>query len=143
MKRITRNELFMEVAKLFAKRSRCSRLQVGCVIVKDNRIISSGCNGPLGTDKTVDYDIAGFCECDRTSPCANSIHAEHNAILFAAKKGISLEGAIVYVTHSPCRKCSEALIQAGVNLVVYGELFRDSEPLNYLEHNGVRTEQYG
>lgn len=118
MERISRGEQYMRIADIIALRGSCQRAQVGCVIVREGRIVSTGYNGPLGDN----------CEltCDTDNPCINAIHAEANAIYFASKHGISLEGCTLYCNYSPCKKCSEAIIQSGIVKVVFRELYRDS-----------------
>jgi dCMP deaminase len=137
MKRINRDELYMSIAKLYSRRSTCGRLQVGCTIVKEGRAICSGYNGPLKSNIAEDT-----CNCELSEPCQKSIHAEANAIAFAAKKGISLENTTIYCTHSPCIKCSELIIQAGISNVVYSEDFRSSEGLLLLKDNNIKVIKY-
>lgn len=137
MDRITKDELYMEAAKLLAKRSKCKRLQVGCVIIKDKRIISSGCNGIL--------DLPGsVCWCEEGTKCGdlNSIHAEANAIAFAAKEGLRIDGCTVFVTHSPCQSCAKLIVAAGIKQVIYLTAYRDATPLAYLKSCGVATFNY-
>jgi dCMP deaminase len=136
--RISRDDLYIQVAELFSKRSPCGRLQVGCTITNEGRIIVSGYNGPTKIERS-----GNICNCDKLKPCNKSIHAEANAISFSAKKGIPLEGSILYTTHSPCLKCAELIVQSGILRVVYKEEFRDKEGLLYLEFNGVKIEKYG
>ncbi len=138
MERITREDLYMGIAHLFSRRSTCQRLQVGCTIIKDGRVICSGYNGAL---KSVTH-LGGMCKCNIDKPCTQAIHAEANAIAFAAKEGISLKGAWLYCTHSPCIKCAELIIQAGITVVQYGEEFRDREGLELLTINGVNINKY-
>lgn len=132
--RISRNELYITIAETFAKRSTCGRLQVGCAIVKDGRIICCGYNGVL--------PLSPGCKCDLNKPCERSIHAEANAISYAAKNGIALRGSTLYVTHSPCLKCAELVIQAGIKEVIYKELFRSEEGLLLLNNNDIPTFKY-
>lgn len=149
--RITREELYITVAETFAKRSTCGRLQVGCVLVRDGRIISTGYNGPL-PPSTFIPSVGGkaipirmkntMCSCDLEKPCQKSIHAEANAISFSAKNGISLENSTLYVTHSPCIKCAELIIQAGIIGVIYKNDFRVNDGLLLLENNNIRTTKY-
>ena len=137
--RITREEVYAGVAELFAKRSTCGRLQVGCVAVKDGRIICTGYNGALEGER--DYD--GNCKCDLTKPCEKAIHAEANLISYAARNGIALDSSWLYVTHSPCIKCAELIIQSGIAKVFYGIEFRDAKGLNYLRENNIYVNPYG
>jgi len=135
--RISRKELYMEIAQLFSKRSTCGRLQVGCAIVRNGRIIASGYNGALPGDRNING-----CNCDLNKPCEKAVHAEANAIAFAAQNGIKLKGSTIHVTHSPCLKCAELIIQAGIFEVVYKELFRDDKGLLLLKANNIQIGEY-
>lgn len=134
MSRISREELNMEVAKLYSKRSSCLKMGVGIVAVQDNRIIASGYNGVLpGFEPTTGIDEDGN---------TRTVHAEANLVSYCARKGIALEGATVYVTLSPCRKCAELLIQARVERVIYLEEYRNSDGLELLTECLVEVEKY-
>lgn len=101
----------LQTAQLWAKHSR-AKLQVGAVIAKDNRIISHGYNGtPAG------YHNA--CENHLGQTLPEVLHAECNAILFAARAGISLFGATAYITHEPCAQCAAMLAQVGITRIVF------------------------
>jgi dCMP deaminase len=134
--RITRDELYLRIAHLIALRGTCQRLQVGCVITsKENRIISTGYNGPLPSDE--------HClKCDLTKSCTDAVHAEQNAIAYAAKAGISLEGSTLYLTHNPCITCAKLIIQSGIKVVKYSNLFRDVSGIEILIQNGVGSYHY-
>src|SRR6478609_210045 len=97
--RLNRDALNIQIASLIAQRGTCLRLNVGCVIVKDNRVITSGYNGPLKHAPHCSDKI-----CNTESACERAIHAEANAIGYAAKVGIPLEGTTLYCTHQPCHK---------------------------------------
>ncbi len=121
----------METAKLFARRSSCLKKQVGCVIVKDKRIIATGYNGVLpGMAPSTGLDDDGK---------THTIHAEMNAIAFAAKNGIKLEGSTIYCTLSPCEKCAEAIIQSGINSVFYSESYRDRTGIDLLIKQRIKV----
>ena len=118
--------IFMQVADLISTNSYCNRSKVGAVLVKDNRIISMGYNGtPVGMDN----------ECEDREGNTKSIvmHAEINAILYAAKVGIPTEGCTLYVTLSPCVECAKAIIQAGIKTVYYKEQYRNIDGLTLLD----------
>lgn len=144
--RIPRDRLFIEVAKLFSQRAICGRLKVGCVITKNSRIIATGYNGPLNMDHgyplVARESSLNDCTCDLSKPCELSIHAEANAIAYAAKYGIPLDGTTLYITHSPCLKCSELIIQAGIHKVVYDQDFRDNKGLLLLKNRYIQIEKY-
>ncbi|PWI58456.1 ComE operon protein 2 [Sulfoacidibacillus thermotolerans] len=111
------DEYFMEMAKLVAMRSTCNRKQVGAMIVREKRIISSGYNGSVSGD--VHCLDVGCKVVD--GHCIRTVHAESNAILQCAKFGVSTRGAELYVTHFPCLQCTKQIIQAGIAKVIYGE----------------------
>ena len=105
------NDYFKEIATVTAKRSACNRLHVGCVITKENRIISQGYNGFLPScvheSKMRDgHEMA-------------TVHAEQNAICDCAKRGVSCKDAIVYITHYPCINCMKVLCAAGIKKIFY------------------------
>jgi dCMP deaminase len=99
----------MEIAEIVAKRSAVETTKVGVVIVKENRVISMGYNGTL----------SGFPHVRKNNDQSKEVHAEINAICFAAKAGIALNGATMFVTKVPCINCVKAIIQAGINNIIY------------------------
>ncbi len=112
---------FLEIAKTFSKRSHDSQTQHGCVLVKNDRIISTGFNGfPSGfpDDKLPNM---------RPGKYVYIIHSEVNAIINAAKNGISTNGAVAYITGRPCIECLKALIQAGVKKLCIGSIGHQTE----------------
>jgi len=109
----------MEIAKIVAKRSTCDRRNVGAVIVKDKNILSTGYNGsPKGLPHC---DEAGHEMSD--GHCVRTIHAEANALIQAAKHGVAVDGAVMYLTDSPCYDCFKMLVNSGIKEVVYGEYY--------------------
>ncbi|WP_073837472.1 dCMP deaminase family protein [Micromonospora sp. CB01531] len=133
--RPTIHQTLIGVAYEFAKRSTCSRLHVGAVIA-DHRgvILSSGYNGAL----------SGEAHCNhvtRDEPCRLAVHAEANAILWAARRGISTEGAYMYCTHEPCYECSKMIIQSGIVTVYYSETYGRNSGLENFGYCGVHVEQ--
>ena len=109
--RISWNDYFMKAATLASVRSPCDRLKVGCVLVKNNRLISMGYNGFLaGTDHR---SIVRWGHEQAT------IHAEINAITDAAKRGVSIDDTVAYITHYPCINCFKALASSGVKKIYY------------------------
>ena len=117
-------ETFSEVAKIMAKRSTCSRVNVGAVIVKNGRIISTGWNGVPSKgkhccDMGFDLSTPEGQERHRKFSEENEIHAEDNAIGYAGRYGISCDGADIYVTVSPCLGCAKKIITAGITNVFY------------------------
>lgn len=121
--------LMMDTARLWSQRGTCSRLQVGAVLARDNRIISIGYNGaPSGNV---------HCLHVNDDPCAVSVHAEENVIQFAARHGLRVEGATMFITHAPCYVCARGMVNAGVAEVCYGEEYRDTRGLDLLRFSGV------
>jgi len=118
MPRASWHEYFMKIAEEVSTRATCDRLKVGAVIVKDNRILTTGYNGSL--PGTPHCDEAGHLLKD--GHCIRTIHAEANAVLQAARFGISLAGAVCYVTHKPCINCLKMLLGAGVATIIYREI---------------------
>ncbi len=120
-KRLPWDEYFMNIARVVSSRATCDRKHVGAVIVRDRTILSTGYNG----------SIRGMPHCDEAGHimedghCVATIHAEMNAIIQAARNGVRIEGASVYVTASPCWGCFKALANAGIRRICYGEFYRD------------------
>jgi len=114
---------FMKIASAVSERSTCDRATVGCVLVLDKRILTTGFNGaPTGQDHC---DEVGHLMVD--GHCVRTIHAETNAIIQAALHGVSTRGATCYVTHLPCIHCTKALINAGISRIVYQDAYRTDE----------------
>ena len=123
------DKTYIGIANLHATLSKATNLKVGCCFITKNGVIVGGVNG-------LPTLLGNECEEDGiTKP--ETIHAELNGILKAAKEGISLIGSTLYVTHSPCRACASMLIQVGVKNVVYGEEFRDTIGISVLKNAGV------
>lgn len=138
MNRISREQLFMGIADLLALRATCARGQVGAVLIRDNRVISTGYNGTPSGMGHCSPDIG----CDINYSCINSIHAEVNAIYFAARNGIKTEGCTLYCTTQPCKKCAEAIIQAGIIQVVYKNEYHDKSGLLLLNKLNIKVSKY-
>ena len=129
----SRELIYTQVASLIALRGTCQRMKVGCVITKNNRIISSGYNGPLSTESPCEM------HCNTLEGCTHAIHAEENAIMNAAQLGINLFMATLYCTHSPCVRCARQIVQAGIARVVYLEPYRDILPFEILKRAGIEV----
>jgi dCMP deaminase len=114
---------FMKIAYAVSERSTCDRAFVGCVLVLDKRILTTGFNG----------SPAGQPHCDEVGHlmvedhCIRTIHAETNAIIQAALHGISTRGCTCYVTHFPCINCTKALINAGMSRLIYHIAYHPDE----------------
>ena len=138
MKRIDWNQYFLAQAQLVALRSTCTRLMVGAVVVRENRIIASGYNGSVADgDHCIDngcYIVDGHC--------VRTIHAEANAILQCAKFGVPTNHTTLYVTHFPCLQCTKQIIQAGIKKVVYEHDYRNHElAVQLFKESDVHIEQ--
>ncbi len=133
MPRPTIDQTMLGTAEIWARRSTCSRLSVGAVLARDGRVLSTAYNGPP----------AGQPHCAHTDdqPCVESVHAEANALLWAARHGVSSLGATLYVTHAPCLGCSGLVINAGIVRVVYRDPYRSSEGLARLASAGLDLAQ--
>jgi dCMP deaminase len=121
---------FMKIAYAVSERSTCDRAFVGCVLVLEKRILTTGFNGsPMGQPHC---DEEGHLMVD--GHCVRTIHAETNAIIQAALHGVSTRGATCYVTHLPCINCTKALINAGIVRLVYSVAYRtDENAMNFLK----------
>jgi len=133
MTRATWEQYFMSIAKEVATRSTCDRKHVGALIVKDKTILSTGYNG----------SIRGMPHCDEVghlmenNHCVATIHAETNAILQAAKNGVMIDRAEVYITASPCWPCFKMLANAGIKKIYYGEFYRDERIFDVAKRIGI------
>jgi len=140
---------FMEMADLVASWSSCyqENRQVGAVIVKDKRILTTGYNGaPSGLKSCKERE-----ECLRKKlnipsgtrhEVCYAVHAEQNAIVQAAKLGVSVEGATMYVTHQPCSICTKIIINSGIKKIIYREGYPDEFSLDLLREAGVEIIKY-
>ena len=131
---------FMDVAERFAQLSSAKRLQVGCVIVKDNRIISIGYNGmPSGWDNCCEdeYQYEDGGHEFRTKP--EVLHAESNAIAKLARSPESGEGASIFITHSPCIDCAKLIYQSGITNVYYKNQYRNTQGIEFLDKSNIKV----
>lgn len=140
---------FMDMAKLVSGWSSCYKpnRQVGAVIVRDKRILTTGYNGaPQGIPSCKER-----CECIRENlgiasgtrqEMCYAVHAEQNAIVQAAKLGLSLEGATIYCTHQPCSICTRLIINSGIKRVVYNQGYPDEFSLQLLNSAGVEIVKF-
>lgn len=132
------DQYFMELADVVARRSTCTRRQVGAVIVRDKRILATGYNGsPPGFPHCIDE---GCLLVD--GHCVRTIHAEMNAVVQAALHGVSLRDAWLYCTSFPCLGCAKVLIGGGIRRVVYRDPYPDELAREFFEIAGVETVQW-
>ena len=128
------DEYFKEIVQVTAKRSPCDRLQVGCLLVKDNRIVSQGYNGFLPGCEHQSIMRDGHEQA--------TVHAEQNAISDCAKRGVSCEDCTTYITHYPCIICCRILLAAGIKKIKYINNYRNDELVaHFTEMMGVLIEQ--
>ena len=141
--RPTWDEYFMGMAELTAKRSTCLRRNVGAVIVQDRHIVATGYNGaPRGIDHCGERggclrEERGIPSGERHELC-RALHAEQNAIIQAATFGHSIEGATIYITHSPCVICSKMIINAGIKKILVGSEYPDPFAEEILSEAGLK-----
>lgn len=130
---------FLAMAYIVSDAGTCARLKVGAVLVKDRRVISTGYNGAP----------AGMPHCEHPPnrlvevPCLIAVHAEVNAIAFAARHGVPTEGSTLYTTDSPCSACAQLVINAGITEVKFGRRYRDLGPTGLLERAGLTVTELG
>jgi len=140
MTRITFSDLFVNITLKIAQRSSCSKIKQAALLVKDNRIISFGYNGsPSGSLNCLENGGEEVCGKDSNGSCFLGIHAEQNAIGYAARNGINTEGCVIYCTQSPCISCAKLVTAAGIGIFYYLSEYRIRDGLNFLEVAGVAT----
>ena len=138
------DEYFLEIAFVVGKRATCLRNNVGAVIVRDKRILSTGYNGaPSGMEHCLDIgcirDLENIPSGTRHEKC-RAVHAEQNAIIQAAIHGVSIAGATIYCTHQPCILCTKMIINSNIKRVVYAALYPDTDSLKFFSDAGVKVE---
>jgi dCMP deaminase len=136
-------DAFMDTAERFAQLSSAKRLQVGAVVVKDNRIISIGYNGmPSGWTNECEEIIETHEDGGVVTKTKDEvIHAEANAISKLAKSGDSGDKADLFCTHAPCVHCAKMIYGAGIKKVFYRNSYRDELGLEFLQKCGIDIEK--
>jgi dCMP deaminase len=132
---------FMEIARIVAKRSTCLRRNVGAVVVKDRRILSTGYNGaPMGLTHCLDSgclrERLNIAPGERHELC-RGLHAEQNAIIQAAYHGVCINGADIYSTHLPCAICAKMIINAGIMRVLYLDGYPDTLTIELVRESRI------
>lgn len=122
--RIDWNTYFMSMAILISKRSPCKRLNVGCVIVNDNRVITTGYNGFIKNCPHISKIRDGHEQM--------TVHAEQNAVCDAAQRGVSLKNSKAFITHFPCINCCKVLISSGIKEIIYLNNYKNDELVSQL-----------
>lgn len=140
-------DYFMDVADRTSQLSHARRLQVGAIIVKDDRIISIGYNGmPAGWDNNCEFSVPrvvgvapdghNLVELElKTKP--EVLHAESNAITKLARSNEAGDGSVLFCTHAPCIDCAKLIYQSGINSVYYRTQYRSDDGINFLTNSGV------
>ena len=161
MPRIPVDLIYMQMAYQIAKLSYAKRKRVGCIIVKDNQVVSTGYNGtPHGFDNDCEEDQIRYYDnpdhamtlMDKGYKCNDGccskevtkrvvLHAESNALAKVSKSTLSSDGADMYITMSPCFDCSKLIIQSGIKKVFYSESYRDTSGIDILEEAGIEVKE--
>jgi dCMP deaminase len=140
------DQYFMEIAHQVARRTTCCRRAVGAILVKDKRILSTGYNGvPQGIEHCLDRgclrERLGIPSGQQHELC-RGLHAEQNAVIQAARHGITIDGATVYCTTQPCIICAKMLINAGIREIIFDEPYPDELTAGMLAESGIVTRLY-
>lgn len=143
------DDIYMELAENLSLKSHCVKAKVGAVLTKDTRIISLGYNGPpAGTQNCDEVWPTEGCPRDSKGSCSLALHAEQNAILYAAKNNVSIEGSTLYVTLSPCIGCARVIYTIGIKKVIFKDSYASykkmetDEGVEFLKKFGVEVNQY-
>lgn len=136
--RLSRPQLFREVARLYGLRSSCPRADVGVVAIRDGRIVATGyCGAPRGQAHCLEVGcliVEGHC--------VRSVHAEANMVAWAARVGISIDNTEIYSTHEPCHNCAKLLANAGVFIVYYEHDYQNHLGSDLLRSLGVTVRKW-
>lgn len=136
---ISFEDYFMLQAMIVRAKSTCHRAFVGCVLVKDNRLLATGYNGSVSKQEHCNDDNHLLVD----GHCVRTIHAEQNAIIQCAKSSTSCEGATAYVSHFPCLHCTKTLIQSGISRIVYYYDYRvDQNAMDMLKKANIDIVKY-
>ncbi len=137
--RISWEKYFMNIAREVATRSTCDRKHIGAVVARDKTILSTGYNG----------SIRGLPHCDEVGHeivdghCVRTTHAEANAIAQAAKNGVRVDEAEIFVTASPCYNCFKLIANSGIKTIYYDEFYRDERILKHAKEAGIKLVHLG
>jgi len=139
----------MELAQNLAHKSHCVKIKVGAVLTKETRIVSLGYNGPpAGTNNCDEEWPDTGCPRDSKGSCSLALHAEQNAILYASKNNVSMDGCTLYVTLSPCLACARIIYTMGIKKVYFLKSYAQykgipsDEGVDFLLKFGVQVQQY-
>lgn len=145
-------DLYADIAHRVSQLSSAKRLQVGAIVVKDDRIISIGYNGmPSGWDNNCEYADIGFSDAVFGQPQTlinrglktrpEVLHAESNCISKLAKSSESGDSATMFVTHSPCMECAKLIYQSGIKEVYYSQDYRSDDGVYFLQKCGINVQK--
>lgn len=135
------DEYFIELVNVIKKRSTCCRRQVGALIVRNNKILSTGYNGSPVKLEHCDQvgclrDKFNVPSGERHELC-RGVHAEQNSIAHSASEGVNISGSTIYITNQPCVLCAKMIINSGIKRVVYEGEYPDALAIELLESAGV------
>jgi len=149
MKKPSFDDIYMDLAVNLSQKSHCVKAQVGAVLAKDTRIISVGYNGPPAGTHNCDTEWPGVgCPRDSKNSCSLALHAEQNAILYATKNNVSMQGSALYITLAPCIACARVIYTVGIKKVIflnsYAEMkgLPNEEGADFLKKFGVEVIKY-
>lgn len=134
--RISRQQMFMDMAEVAARRATCYRGNIGAIIVRDKNLISMGYNGPPAGD---DHCRGNECGLTVTGSCGRSKHAEDNAIHHALMTQPHLAGCTIYCTASPCPECAALIYRHNIGRVYYRHPYRITAGIDFLHSRGVEV----
>lgn len=126
-------QYFMNIAQEVSTRATCDRKHVGALIVRDKNILSTGYNGSIRSQPHCDeagHDMVG-------GHCVRTVHAEANAIIQAARNGVSIDQADIYTTASPCWECFKLIANAGIKRIFYREFYREQKSFDIAKQLGI------
>jgi dCMP deaminase len=140
--RPSRTETYLALAEVFSLRGTCPRAKVGCVIVDDQHVVAHGYNGaPRGLPHCDEGEGRWKCASyPGEQGCGIAVHAEANAIAYAASVGVSTMDAELYCTHEPCLRCAQLIVQAGISTVTYMKPYRLHDGKLLLERAGLQVD---
>jgi dCMP deaminase len=146
MQRPDNDTYFMRMADLVATRSTCLRRQVGAVVVKEKRVLSTGYNGaPRGLRHCAEVGCVrqqANIESGTRHELCRGVHAEQNAVIQAAYFGVSIKDSTIYTTNFPCAMCTKILVNAGITEIVYKDEYIDPLSREILDESGIGVRQY-
>jgi len=146
MQRPDNDTYFMRMAELVASRSTCLRRNVGAVVVKEKRVLTTGYNGaPKGLRHCREAGcvrMENHIESGTRHELCRGVHAEQNAVIQAAYFGVSIKGSTIYTTNFPCVMCAKILVNAGIAEIVYKDDYVDELSKNVLEESRVAVRRY-